>query len=92
MKISLISPKEPLHRHRCGIFKRSLRHAPLTRTTLASLRPPELDAEVTLVGDGFEDADLELTADVVWTTVITGTTLRALNHHFRSPGIPVVTV
>ena len=92
MKIALISPKGPLYRHRGGIFKRSLRYAPLTLTTLASLIPPELDAEVTLVDEGIEDVDLELTADVVGMTVITGTAPRAyaLAHHFRSRGIPVV--
>ncbi len=39
MKIALISPKGPLYRHRGGIFGKSLRYAPLTLTTLASLVP-----------------------------------------------------
>ena len=37
LRIALISPKGPLYRHRGGIFKRSLRYAPLTLTTLAAL-------------------------------------------------------
>ena len=92
MKITLISPKGPLYRHRGGIFKRSLRYAPLTLTTLASLIPEDLDTEVALIDEGIEDVDLALTADLVALTVITGTAPRAyfLARHFRSRGIPVV--
>jgi radical SAM superfamily enzyme YgiQ (UPF0313 family) len=92
MKIALISPKGPLYRHRGGIFRRSLRYAPLTLTTLAALVPPELDATLTLVDEGIEDVDPNLDADLVGLTVITGTAPRAyeLSAHFRSRGIPVV--
>jgi radical SAM superfamily enzyme YgiQ (UPF0313 family) len=92
MKIALISPKGPLYRHRGGIFRRSLRYAPLTLTTLASLVPSELDPELTLVDEGIDDVDLDLRADVIGMTVITGTAPRAyaLSAHFRSRGIPVV--
>jgi radical SAM superfamily enzyme YgiQ (UPF0313 family) len=92
MKIVLISPKGPLYRHRGGIFKRSLRYAPLTLTTLASLVPDDLDVDLTLVDEGIEDVDLELAADLIGMTVITGTAPRAyaLARHFRSRGIPVV--
>jgi radical SAM superfamily enzyme YgiQ (UPF0313 family) len=92
MKIVLISPKGPLYRHRGGIFKRSLRYAPLTLTTLASLVPPEIDADLALVDEGIQDIDLSIDADVVGITVITGTAPRAyaLAAHFRARGIPVV--
>jgi radical SAM superfamily enzyme YgiQ (UPF0313 family) len=92
MKILLISPKGPLYRHRGGIFKRSLRYAPLTLTTLASLVPSEIDADLQLVDEGIEDVDLTLDADLVGITLITGTAMRAyeLSAHFRSRGIPVV--
>ena len=92
MKIVLISPKGPLYRHRGGIFKRSLRYAPLTLTTLAALVPPELDAELQLIDEGIEDVDLDLDADLVGMTVISGTAVRAyeLSAHFRGRGIPVV--
>jgi len=92
VKIVLISPKGPLYRHRGGIFKRSLRYAPLTLTTLASLVPPELDAELQLIDEGIEDVDLNLEADLVGMTVITGTAMRAyeLSAHFHGRGIPVV--
>ena len=92
MKIALISPKGPLYRHRGGIFRRSLRYAPLTLTTLASLVPAELEAEVTLIDEGIDEVRFDLDADLVGMTVITGTAPRAygLAARFRSRGIPVV--
>jgi radical SAM superfamily enzyme YgiQ (UPF0313 family) len=92
VRIVLISPKGPLYRHRGGIFKRSLRYAPLTLTTLAALVPPELAAEVTLVDEGIADVDPDLDADLIGLTVITGTAVRAyaLAAQFRRRGIPVV--
>src|SRR5690348_4593103 len=92
MKLVLVSPKGPLYRHRGGIFKQNLRYAPLTLTTLASLIPPELDVDVEVVDEGIEDVDLDLKADLIGMTVITGSSMRAyeLADHFRSRGIPVV--
>ena len=92
MRIVLISPKGPLYRHRGGIFKRSLRYAPLTLTTLASLIPPELDADIRLIDEGIDDVDRTIDADVIGITVITGTAPRAyeLSQHFRSRGIKVI--
>jgi len=65
MKLVLISPKGPLYRHRGGIFKKNLRYAPLTLTTLAALVPPELGMEIRLVDEGIEDVDPDLAADLV---------------------------
>jgi radical SAM superfamily enzyme YgiQ (UPF0313 family) len=92
MKIALLSPKGPLYRHRGGIFKKSLRYAPLTLTTLASLVPPELNPEFKLYDEGIDDIPLDLEADIVGMTVITGTSTRAyeLARYFRKRGIPVV--
>ncbi|MCA9009056.1 MAG: radical SAM protein [Planctomycetaceae bacterium] len=92
MRIALISPKGPLYRHRGGIFRRSLRYMPLTLPTLAALIPPELDAEVVCIDEGIGDVDLNLDADLIGITVITGTALRAyeLSRHFRSRGKTVV--
>lgn len=92
MKIALVSPKGPLYRHRGGIFGKSLRYMPLTLPTLASLVPPELDADVTCIDEGIADIDEHLDADLVGMTVITGTAPRAyeLAAHFRSRGITVV--
>jgi radical SAM superfamily enzyme YgiQ (UPF0313 family) len=92
VKIALISPKGPLYRHRGGIFRRSLRYAPLTLTTLAGLIPPEPPVELTLIDEGIEDVDPQLQADLIGLTVITGTAPRAyeLSAQFRARGIPVV--
>lgn len=92
MKIVLISPKGPLYRHRGGIFKRSLRYAPLTLTTLASLVPEDVQADCTLIDEGIQDVEPDLEADLVGLTVITGTAPRAyeMASRFRARGIPVV--
>jgi radical SAM superfamily enzyme YgiQ (UPF0313 family) len=92
VRIVLISPKGPLYRHRGGIFRRSLRYAPLTLTTLAALVPPELRPEFRLIDEGIEEVDPALEADLIGVTVITGTAVRAyeLSAHFRARGIPVV--
>src|ERR1700716_2221879 len=92
MRLVLISPKGPLYRHRGGIFKKSLRYAPLTLTTLAALVPAELDVEIGIFDEGIEDVDLGLDADLIGMTVITGSAPRAyeLAAHFRGRDIPVV--
>jgi len=91
-KVLLISPKGPLYRYRGGIFKRSLRYAPLTLTTLAALIPPELNYSVELIDEGVQEVDLDLEADLIGMTIITGSAPRAyeLAEHFRARGIPVV--
>ena len=75
-----------------GIFKRSLRYAPLTLTTLAALAPADLNPQFALVDEGIDDIDPNLEADLVALTVITGTAPRAyeLASRFRARGIPVV--
>jgi len=92
LKIVLISPKGPLYRHRGGIWKKSLRYQPLTLTTLAALVPSEFAADVQLIDEGISDVPLELDADLIGLTVITGTASRAyeLADHFRRRRITVV--
>ena len=92
LRIALISPKGPLYRHRGGIFKQSLRYMPLTLPTLASLIPDDLDADLTCIDEGIADVDVNLAADLVGITVITGTAVRSyeLAAHFRRRGITVV--
>src|SRR3954465_11189080 len=88
IRIALISPKGPLYRHRGGILRKSLRYQPLTLTTLAALVPSELNAELELFDEGITDVPLDLEADLVALTVITGTARRAyeLAYHFRARG------
>ncbi len=92
LKVALISPKGPLYRHRGGIWKKSLRYQPLTLTTLAALIPPELPIDIRLIDEGIADVPLDLEADLIGLTVITGTAMRAyeLAAHFRQRGITVV--
>ena len=71
MKIALISPKGPLYHHRGGIFKKSLRYAPLTLTTLASLVPESMKAEIKIYDEGIEDIPDNLDVDLIGMTVIT---------------------
>jgi radical SAM superfamily enzyme YgiQ (UPF0313 family) len=77
MKIQLLSPAGEIHRNTTGIFKRSLRYAPLTLTTLAAMAPEELDAEVTIQDEGVQPLNLDFEADIVGITAITGTAQRA---------------
>lgn len=92
MRIVLISPKGPLYRHRGGIFRKSLRYAPLTLPTLVSLIPTDLCCEVTIIDEGVEEIPNDIDADLVGMTVITGSAPRAyeLSRRFRARGIPVV--
>lgn len=91
-RILLISPRGPLYRHRTGIWKKSLRYAPLTLTTLAALVPEELRASVRLVDEGISDLSPDVDADLVGISAITGTAPRSyeLAQAFRKRGIPVV--
>src|SRR5438046_821537 len=77
LRVLLISPRGPLYRHCSGIWKKSLRYAPLTLTTLASLVPADLNAEVTLVDEGIHDIDMDVNADLIGISAITGTAPRS---------------
>lgn len=92
MRIVLVSPKGPLYRHRGGILRKSLRYKPLTLTVLASLVPPELDADIRLYDEGIADVSENLEADLAGITVITGNAPRAyeLADRLRSRGVAVV--
>ncbi|HMC23558.1 MAG TPA: radical SAM protein, partial [Thermoanaerobaculia bacterium] len=59
LRIVLLCPRGPLYRHRGGIWKKTMRYAPLTLTTLASLIPPEISADVRIIDEGVEDIDLD---------------------------------
>lgn len=92
MKIQLLLPAGAIHRNQTGIFKRSLRYAPLTLTTLAALVPDELRAEICIQDEGVGPIDLSFHADIVGISAITGTALRAydLADQLRARGVTVV--
>jgi radical SAM superfamily enzyme YgiQ (UPF0313 family) len=92
MKIQLIQPAGEIHRHQTGIFKRSLRYAPLTLTTLAALVPEELNAEIAIQDEGVQPLDLDFDADLVGLSAITGTALRTyeIADRLRAQGHTVV--
>src|SRR6476646_3117992 len=92
MKIHLLSPAGEIHRNGSGIFKTSLRYAPLTLTTLAALVPPEFNAEITIRDEGVQPLDLHCPHSLVGITAITGTSLRAYDiaDQLRARGHTVV--
>lgn len=91
MKIALLAPAGAMHRHN-GSFGRSLHYAPLTLTTLAALVPPELNAEVVVHDETAGAIPLDLDADLIAMTAITGTSSRvyAWADYFRALGRTVV--
>jgi radical SAM superfamily enzyme YgiQ (UPF0313 family) len=93
LRIVLLCPRGPLYRHRGGIWKKTMRYAPLTLTTLASLVPPEISADVSIIDEGVDEIDpTQIEADLVGITAITGTAPRAyeLAAQFRQRGIAVI--
>src|SRR6266545_1955215 len=93
LRLALLSPRGPLYRHRVGIWKKTMRYAPLTLTTLASLVPSEICADIELVDEGIDEIDpSSIDADLVGISAITGTAPRAyeIASTLRRRGIPVV--
>ena len=90
MKIAFVSPAGAMHRYN-GSFGKGLMYAPLTMTTLAALVPQELEAEMRIYHETVEAIPLDLDADIVLITAITGTSTRAYKFadYFRSKGITV---
>lgn len=91
MKIAFLAPAGAMHRYN-GSFGKSLHYAPLTLTTLAALVPPELGAECVIYDETAGTIPLDLAADLVCITCITGTSPRcyAYADYFRSRGMTVV--
>lgn len=93
LRIVLLCPRGPLYRHRGGIWKKTMRYAPLTLTTLASLIPSEIPADVRIIDEGVDEIEPDaIEADLVGITAITGTAPRAyeISAQFRARNIPVV--
>jgi len=90
MMIAFVSPAGAMHRYN-GSFGRGLHYAPLTMTTLAALVPPEMDARLVIYDETVEAIPLDLRADIVAITAITGTSPRAYKYcdYFRAKGMTV---
>lgn len=90
IKIAFLAPAGAMHRHG-GNFGHTLHYAPLTLTTLAALVPDDIAAELKIYDETVGPIPLDLEADLICMTVITGTAPRSYRYadYFRSRGIPV---
>ena len=86
LRIALVSPRGPLYRHRGGAWRKQMRYAPLTLTTLAALIPDDISAEVALFDEGLGDVPDDLDADLVGISAITGTAPRSYEIADRAAG------
>lgn len=91
MKIAFLSPAGAMHRYN-GMFHKNLHYAPITLALLAALVPPELEAKLCIYDETAGAIPLDLDADVVAITCITGTAPRAYRYadYFRSRGATVL--
>lgn len=87
IKLTLLAPAGAMHRY-SGSFGRSLHYAPLTLTTLAALVPEDVDVEVKIYDETAEKIPLEIDAELIGITCITGTAPRcyAYADYFRKKG------
>lgn len=90
IKLALLAPAGAMHRY-SGSFGKSLHYAPLTLTTLAALVPEEIECDVKIYDETAGKIPLDLDADLVGITCITGTAPRcyAYADYFRKKGITV---
>lgn len=91
MKIALLSPAGAMHRYN-GMFHKGLHYAPITLALLAALVPKEINAEVKIYDETADAIPLDLDADLVAITCITGTSSRCYKYadYFRSRGKTVI--
>ncbi len=87
LKIALLAPAGAMHRY-SGSFGKSLHYAPLTLTTLAALIPEDIEAEVRIYDETAEKIPLDIEAELIGITCITGTAPRcyAYADYFRKKG------
>lgn len=87
IKLALLAPAGAMHRY-SGSFGKSLHYAPLTLTTLAALVPEDIECEVKIYDETAGKIPLDLDADLVGITCITGTSPRcyAYADYFRKKG------
>lgn len=91
LKIALLAPAGAMHRY-SGSFGRSLHYAPLTLTTLAALVPQDVEAEIKIYDETAEKIPLDIDAELIGITCITGTAPRcyAYADYFRKKGKTVM--
>ena len=91
MRIALLSPAGAMHRYN-GLFAKGLHYAPMTLTLLAALVPADLNAELLLYDETAHPIPLDLNANIIGITCITGTSARAYRYadYFRKRGAVVV--
>ncbi len=87
IKLALLAPAGAMHRY-SGSFGKSLHYAPLTLTTLAALVPEDVDVEVKIYDETAEKIPLDIDAELIGITCITGTAPRcyAFGDYFRKKG------
>lgn len=87
IKLALLAPAGAMHRY-SGSFGRSLHYAPLTLTTLAALVPEDVNVEVKIYDETAEKIPLDIDAELIGITCITGTAPRcyAYADYFRKKG------
>lgn len=91
LKLALLAPAGAMHRYG-GSFGRSLHYAPLTLTTLAALVPEDIEADIKIYDETAGRIPLDLDADLIGITCITGTAPRcyAYADYFRKKGKTVM--
>ena len=91
MKVALLAPAGAMHRYN-GMFHKNLHYAPITLALLAALIPEELNAEPVIYDETAEAIPLDLEADVICITCITGTANRSYRFadYCRNRGITVI--
>ncbi len=87
IKIALLAPAGAMHRY-SGSFGKSLHYAPLTLTTLAAMIPQDIESEVKIYDETADKIPLDLDAELIGITCITGTAPRcyAYADYFRKKG------
>lgn len=91
LKLALLAPAGAMHRFG-GSFGKSLHYAPLTLTTLAALVPEDIEADIKIYDETAGRIPLDLDADLIGITCITGTAPRcyAYADYFRKKGKTVM--
>lgn len=91
MKIALLSPAGAMHRYN-GSFGKGIHYAPVTMPLLAALVPEELNAEVKIYDETVAPIPLDIDADIIGITAITGTAPRSYKFadYYRKKGAKVV--